>query len=60
MEEQDQVLRTSDDRIGIGGLVLSRQSRTPTSAAGGLEITIGDRALNYREEKVIEAYYTCV
>ena len=47
-----------DDKIGIGGVIegLSPQARA-YFAAGGLGILIGDGQLNYRNEKVIEAYY---
>jgi high affinity Mn2+ porin len=47
-----------DDRIGIAGLVegLSPDARA-YFAAGGLGITLGDGALNYRPERVLEAYY---
>jgi high affinity Mn2+ porin len=44
--------------IGIGGAInaLSRDHRD-FIAAGGLGILIGDGALNYRRERVLEAYY---
>lgn len=47
-----------NDRIGLAGLVegLSPVARS-YFAAGGLGILIGDGQLNYREEKVLEAYY---
>jgi high affinity Mn2+ porin len=47
-----------DDVIGIGGAInaLSRDHRD-FIAAGGLGILIGDGALNYRRERVLEAYY---
>ena len=47
-----------DDRIGIGGVVetLSPQAIT-YFAAGGLGILIGDGALNYHREQVLESYY---
>jgi high affinity Mn2+ porin len=47
-----------DDRIGVAGLVegLSGEARA-YFAAGGLGISIGDGRLNYREEKILEAYY---
>lgn len=47
-----------EDKIGIAGLVegLSREARTYFEA-GGLGILIGDGQLNYRREKIIEAYY---
>jgi high affinity Mn2+ porin len=48
-----------DDKIGIAGLIegLSGEARA-YFAAGGLGILIGDGALNYRPEKIIEAYYS--
>lgn len=44
--------------MGIGGAIngLSEAHRT-FLAAGGNGLLIGDGALNYREEKIIEAYY---
>jgi high affinity Mn2+ porin len=47
-----------DDRIGVAGLIerLSPEARA-YFAAGGLGISIGDGRLNYREEKILEAYY---
>jgi high affinity Mn2+ porin len=47
-----------DDVIGLGGASngLSRDHRD-FLAAGGLGPLIGDGALNYRRERVIEAYY---
>ncbi|WP_426426080.1 carbohydrate porin [Bradyrhizobium genosp. A] len=47
-----------DDVIGIGGAVnaLSRDHRD-FLAAGGLGPVIGDGRLNYRTERVLEAYY---
>jgi high affinity Mn2+ porin len=47
-----------DDRIGVAGLVegLSPIARA-YFAAGGLGITIGDGMLNYRTERILEAYY---
>ena len=47
-----------DDVIGIGGASngLSRDHRD-FLAAGGLGPLIGDGALNYRRERVLEAYY---
>jgi high affinity Mn2+ porin len=46
------------DTIGIGGAVngLSRDHRD-FIAAGGLGILIGDGALNYRRERILETYY---
>ncbi len=47
------------DNLGIAGVVggLSPVARS-YFAAGGLGILIGDGALNYRTEKVAEAFYT--
>jgi high affinity Mn2+ porin len=47
-----------DDVIGIGGAInsLSRDHRD-FIAAGGLGILIGDSALNYRRERILETYY---
>ena len=47
-----------DDKIGVGGVIegLSPEARA-YFAAGGLGILIGDGELNYRNEKVLEAYY---
>jgi high affinity Mn2+ porin len=47
-----------DDVIGIGGAIngLSRDHRD-FIAAGGLGPLIGDGALNYRRERVLESYY---
>ena len=47
-----------DDVIGIGGAVnaLSKDHRD-FIAAGGLGVLIGDGQLNYRNERVLEAYY---
>ena len=47
-----------DDKIGAGGVVegLSPIARA-YFAAGGLGILIGDGQLNYRPEKIFEAYY---
>ncbi|WP_456637178.1 carbohydrate porin [Bradyrhizobium sp. USDA 10063] len=47
-----------DDVIGIGGAInsLSNDHRD-FIAAGGLGILIGDGALNYRRERILEAYY---
>jgi high affinity Mn2+ porin len=47
-----------DDKIGIGGVIegLSPEARA-YFAAGGLGILIGDGKLNYRNEKIVEAYY---
>ena len=47
-----------DDKIGVAGVIngLSPEARA-YFAAGGLGILIGDGALNYRPEKILEAYY---
>jgi high affinity Mn2+ porin len=47
-----------DDVIGVGGAInaLSRDHRD-FIAAGGLGVLIGDGQLNYRRERVLEAYY---
>jgi high affinity Mn2+ porin len=47
-----------DDKIGVAGVVegLSPIARA-YFAAGGLGILIGDGQLNYRPERVFEAYY---
>jgi high affinity Mn2+ porin len=47
-----------DDKIGVAGVIngLSPEARA-YFAAGGLGILIGDGQLNYRPEKIIEAYY---
>jgi high affinity Mn2+ porin len=46
------------DKIGVAGIIngLSPDARA-YFAAGGLGILIGDGALNYRPEKIFEAYY---
>jgi len=48
-----------NDTIGVGGAVegLSPEARA-YFAAGGLGILIGDGALNYQPEKVLETYYS--
>jgi high affinity Mn2+ porin len=48
----------ANDKIGLGGVVegLSPEARA-YFAAGGLGILIGDGQLNYRQEKILEAYY---
>jgi high affinity Mn2+ porin len=48
-----------NDTIGIGGAVnaLSKDHRD-FIAAGGLGILIGDGALNYRTERILETYYS--
>jgi len=47
-----------NDKIGLAGVTegLSAEARR-YFAAGGLGILIGDGQLNYRREKIIEAYY---
>ncbi len=47
-----------DDVVGIGGAInaLSKDHRD-FIAAGGLGVLIGDGALNYRKERILEAYY---
>ena len=47
-----------DDVVGIGGAVnaLSNDHRD-FIAAGGLGVLIGDGRLNYRKERILEAYY---
>jgi high affinity Mn2+ porin len=47
-----------DDVIGIGGAInaLSKDHRD-FIAAGGLAVLIGDGALNYRRERILETYY---
>ncbi|MEA2941924.1 MAG: high affinity Mn2+ porin, partial [Bradyrhizobium sp.] len=47
-----------DDVIGIGGAInaLSKDHRD-FIAAGGLGVLIGDGALNYRRERILEMYY---
>ena len=47
-----------DDKIGVGGVVegLSSIARA-YFAAGGLGILVGDGQLNYRPERILEAYY---
>jgi high affinity Mn2+ porin len=48
-----------NDKIGVSGLIegLSSEARA-YFAAGGLGILIGDGALNYRPEQVLEAFYS--
>ena len=48
-----------NDKIGAAGVIdgLSPQARA-YFAAGGLGILIGDGALNYRPEKILETYYS--
>jgi high affinity Mn2+ porin len=47
-----------DDVVGLGGAInaLSRDHRD-FIAAGGLGVLIGDGALNYRRERILETYY---
>ena len=47
-----------DDTIGIGGAIngLSAAHRDYL-AAGGIGLLIGDGQLNYRNERILEAYY---
>jgi high affinity Mn2+ porin len=47
-----------DDVIGLGGAInaLSKDHRD-FIAAGGLGVLIGDGQLNYRTERILEAYY---
>ena len=47
-----------DDVIGVGGAInaLSKDHRD-FIAAGGLGVLIGDGALNYRRERILEMYY---
>jgi high affinity Mn2+ porin len=47
-----------DDVIGVGGAInaLSKDHRD-FIAAGGLGVLIGDGALNYRRERILETYY---
>jgi high affinity Mn2+ porin len=47
-----------DDKIGVAGVIegWSAEARA-YFAAGGLGILIGDGQLNYRREKILEAYY---
>ena len=53
------ILGRPNDRIGVAGVIngLSPEARA-YFAAGGLGILIGDGALNYRPEKIIETYYS--
>src|SRR5208282_4353139 len=48
-----------DDKIGVAGVIegLSGEARA-YFAAGGLGILIGDGALNYQPEKILETYYS--
>jgi high affinity Mn2+ porin len=47
-----------NDTIGLGGAVNGLSSaHRDFLAAGGIGLLIGDGQLNYREEKILEAYY---
>jgi high affinity Mn2+ porin len=47
-----------NDKIGVAGIVEELSNNAQTYfALGGLGIVIGDGQLNYRPEKVLEAYY---
>ena len=48
-----------NDRIGVAGVIegLSPEARA-YFAAGGLGVLIGDGALNYQPEKILETYYS--
>jgi high affinity Mn2+ porin len=47
-----------NDTIGLGGAVNGlSQAHRDFLAAGGIGLLIGDGRLNYREEKILEAYY---
>jgi high affinity Mn2+ porin len=47
-----------DDVIGVGGAVNAiSQDYRDFLAAGGLGVLIGDGALNYRKERILETYY---
>jgi high affinity Mn2+ porin len=49
----------SDDTVGIGAAVNAlSQDHRDFIAAGGLGILIGDGALNYRTERILETYYS--
>jgi high affinity Mn2+ porin len=48
----------ANDVIGIGGAVNGiSQDYRDFLAAGGLGVLVGDGALNYRRERILEAYY---
>ena len=48
-----------NDRIGLAGVINGISSNYQTFlAAGGLGINIGDGALSYRPEEIIETYYS--
>ncbi len=48
-----------DDKIGVAGVIEGLSSEAQAYfAAGGLGILIGDGALNYQPEKVLETYYS--
>jgi high affinity Mn2+ porin len=47
-----------DDVIGLGGAINAlSQDHRDFIAAGGLGVLIGDGALNYRKERILETYY---
>src|ERR1700687_2542194 len=47
-----------NDTIGLGGVINGLSSaHRDFLAAGGIGLLIGDGQLNYREEKILEAYY---
>jgi high affinity Mn2+ porin len=47
-----------DDVIGIGGAINAiSQDYRDFLAAGGLGVLVGDGALNYRKERILETYY---
>jgi high affinity Mn2+ porin len=47
-----------NDTIGLGGAINGlSQAHRDFLATGGIGLLIGDGRLNYREEKIIEAYY---
>jgi high affinity Mn2+ porin len=47
-----------DDKIGVAGAVnMISRSHRDYLAAGGISVLVGDGRLNYRPEKILEAYY---
>lgn len=47
-----------DDVIGVGGAINAiSQDYRDFLAAGGLGVLVGDGALNYRKERILETYY---
>jgi high affinity Mn2+ porin len=47
-----------DDKLGVGAAVNGlSDSHRDYLAAGGLSLIIGDGRLNYRPEKILEAFY---